>query len=96
MAKVSSPGVRTTAPSTKSSSMSIVTRWPASSDLTMAGAPAGWTPITSVGAPRPSSTTAMPETSPPPPTGTRTTSGAAPSCSTVSSAIVPCPAMVAG
>ncbi len=38
----------------------------------------------------------MPETSPPPPTGTTTMSGEAPSCSTISSAMVPWPAMVAG
>ena len=38
----------------------------------------------------------MPASSPPPPTGMTTTSGAAPSCSTISAATLPCPATVRG
>ena len=80
----------------KSSVMSMVTGWPASSERTMAGAPAGWAPMMRVDAPWPSRVTAMPEMSPPPPMGTTKTSGARPICRTVSRATVPWPAMVMG
>ena len=87
MAKVSSPGVRTTAPSTKPSAMSMVTRWPASSDAQHGRGPGGLDPHDLGGGAEAVEATAMPDTSPPPPTGTTMTSGAAPSCSTISRAI---------
>ena len=56
----------------------------------------GSTAVTDVLGERSASQTRLPASSPPPPTGTTMRSGSRPSCSTVSLATVPCPAIVRG
>ena len=91
---VTSPTRRTAAPSTNESSSGSVTGAPARRAAVMLAAPAGSTPITRMPGCRSRSTVATPASSPPPPTGTTTTSGARPSWSRISRPTVPCPAIV--
>ena len=96
VAWVSSPTLRTAAPSTKVSIAGRSTGCPAASAASMDAASAGSTPTTRVCGWRSASQARQPEIIPPPPIGTTSTSGAYPNCSTISCATVPWPAMVSG
>ena len=90
--KVSSPGRPTAIPSAIVANEGRRTGSPARSEGGKAAALAAWTPITRTSGRSALATTAIPETSPPPPTPVTMvrTSG---HCSRISSATVPCPAM---
>ena len=92
--RVNAPAVRTATPSAKVSMWSSRTGWPAHRAACMLAAPAGSTPITRVAGQRSRIHARQPASSPPPPTGTSSTSGASPIWSTISGATVPWPAMV--
>ena len=85
----------TAMPSARVSERSRWTGRPASSDATAPGEAAASTPITRAPGQRSFTTVATPEIIPPPPMGTTSlvTSG---TCSSISSAMVPCPAITAG
>ena len=88
------PTRATAAPSTNWSTWSSVTGAPLASAATSAAAPAGSTPSTEVVAVRSARNVVIPLIQPPPPTGTMTVSGSAPSWSRISTAMVPWPAIV--
>jgi hypothetical protein len=95
-AKVSAPTCFTATPSANKPTWSSLTRRPAFSDRAIASASTGSTPITLTDGRSRLMYDAIPEISPPPPTGTKTASGGCDDCLTISRPIVPWPAMTSG
>mmetsp|Transcript_15496 Transcript_15496/g.65398 ORF Transcript_15496/g.65398 Transcript_15496/m.65398 type:complete len:210 (-) Transcript_15496:665-1294(-) len=93
--KHTSPTCRTATPSAKPSTLARRQISPWNSDCAMALAPSGSTPITLTSGRMLFTYAAMPAMSPPPPTGTNTTSTEG-SCRTISMPTVPCPATTSG
>src|SRR5664280_2202290 len=91
-----SPMRLTAAPSTNVSTLSSSTGCPTASAAWRLAAPAGSTPTIRVCGARSRNQVTTPARSPPPPTGTTSTSGALPRASTISAHTVPWPAMVSG
>src|SRR6266508_2125030 len=81
---VTSPARRTAAPSTNVSSSGSVTGSPAAIAAAMHAAPAGSTPTTRPSGGRVTTQVETPASTPPPPTGTPSTPGGPPNCSTSS------------
>jgi len=95
-AKLSSPTRRTATPSAKIPTRSSVTRRPALSESCIPAASSGSTPMIFTPGYRYFTYTAMPASSPPPPTGTKIASRLPPVWRRISTAMVPWPAMTSG
>ncbi len=90
-----SPTMGTAMPSAKVAGFVTRTRSPLRKDSAAEAHPSAWTPTTRVFGLSALTATAMPATSPPPPTGTITSSTGPPASRTISSPTVPCPAITA-